>query len=610
MDRVSIIVPIFNAEKHLRKCLDSLVNQTYKNIEIILINDGSTDSTKEIISEYQKKHSKIIKVINQENQGIGASRNNGIKISTGKYIGFVDSDDFLELDMYEKMLNTLNKNKADIVICDYLQFSSTKKEIIKVGDKLSFNCTLLNNPKLINGIDYAPWNKVYKKELFNGVQFPIKLKYEDMNTIIKVFDKAKKISKINEPLYNYLINDSGETCSIGKRDFDSIIIIKDIIDYFSKYKDNKEIWLEIEKLSVGKLYYTLTSTMNLNYRKLSKKFAKDMIILFNKNFSGWKKRQLTKYSFLRKIIISNVIPYQLWISFRNPKLIKIVKSNIRKFKNKETFNKIKKINILNDEKSIKLILESNKSVARFGDGELDYAFGNKSQIGFQKSSDKLSKRLKEILESNTSNVILGLPITLKTLSNYNSESKYFWTNYIINNKEKLFPLANNNKTYVNTNFTRFYMDYSRKIGMTKKIKNIKKIWNNRNVIIIEGEQTKLGVGNDFFNNAKSINRIICPSKDAFSKYDLIFEEAKKIDKSKLILIALGPTATVLAYDLGMLGYQAIDVGHVDIEYEWYLKKAKEKTPIEGKFVNEAVGGDNVKEIKNSIYEKSIIKRIL
>jgi len=130
-------------------------------------------------------------------------------------------------------------------------------------------------------------------------------------------------------------------------------------------------------------------------------------------------------------------------------------------------------------------------------------------------------------------------------------------------------------------------------------------------LIIEGEKSRLGVGNDLFNNAKSIKRILCPAVNAFNVYDKIISEAKKIDQSILILLAIGPTSTILAYDLYKLGYQAIDVGHIDIEYEWFLRKAKKRTQIYNKFVNEALGNKfkiaNVTDIK---YYKEIISKII
>lgn len=153
--------------------------------------------------------------------------------------------------------------------------------------------------------------------------------------------------------------------------------------------------------------------------------------------------------------------------------------------------------------------------------------------------------------------------------------------------------------------TRPYMMYKDKSNARDKFNKWQKIWNEKELLIIEGEGSRLGVGNDLFYNVKSIERIICPSKNAFEKYEEILSTAKCYSKNKLVLIALGMTATVLAYDLSKCGYQAIDIGHIDIEYEWFLKGVKEKINIANKSVNEVQDGNIVCEIKDINYKKQI-----
>ena len=155
------------------------------------------------------------------------------------------------------------------------------------------------------------------------------------------------------------------------------------------------------------------------------------------------------------------------------------------------------------------------------------------------------------------------------------------------------------------------MAHKDKSKVSKYIKKLKKIWEQRDVVIIEGEASRLGVDNDLFDNIKSIKRILCPSENAFFFYNKILKEALKIDKNKLILLALGPTATVLAYDLYKAGYHVVDVGHVDIEYEWYLRNATKKVKIQNKYVNEAKNGNkNIKNINDKEYLNQIIAKIL
>ena len=153
------------------------------------------------------------------------------------------------------------------------------------------------------------------------------------------------------------------------------------------------------------------------------------------------------------------------------------------------------------------------------------------------------------------------------------------------------------------------MDFASKGASGGWFKSMRNIWHNRNVVIIEGAQSRLGVGNDLFDNARSIRRILCPPRNAFERYDEILAQAMSMEKDVLFLIALGPTATVLSYQLFKAGYQSVDAGHVDIEYEWWRMGAKRKVKIERKFVNEAIGGDRVKAPSDSRYQEQIYAQI-
>jgi glycosyltransferase family protein len=155
------------------------------------------------------------------------------------------------------------------------------------------------------------------------------------------------------------------------------------------------------------------------------------------------------------------------------------------------------------------------------------------------------------------------------------------------------------------------MEIKDKSKVLNYIKKLKQIWEQKDLLIIEGEKSRLGVGNDLFNNSKSIKRIICPAKNAFNLYDKIIDQAKKFDNSNLVLLALGPTSTVLAYDLFKLGYQVIDIGHIDIEYEWFLRKATKKIQIRNKYVNEVYGDKyKIKKVKDKKYYEEIKSIIL
>lgn len=271
------------------------------------------------------------------------------------------------------------------------------------------------------------------------------------------------------------------------------------------------------------------------------------------------------------------------------------------------FHKFPKV--LSIDESIDEIINNNCSIARFGDGEIRLI--NNENITFQKPNEELSKRLKEIINSNEKNILIGLPdvFCFKDINRSVRQRKLFYKKEIVL-EYKIYKSIRNDKKFINTHMTRPYLEYKDKSNAENIFNNLKKIWDNKDIVIVEGEGSRLGIGNDLFDNVKSINRILCPARDAFDKYDEILNKCKEIDKNKMFLLALGPTATVLAYDLGMDGYQALDLGHVDIEYEWFKMGVIEKVKIEGKFTNEVKGGQVVEEIHNAEYEKQIIAKIL
>ncbi|MEI8128057.1 MAG: GT-D fold domain-containing glycosyltransferase [bacterium] len=209
------------------------------------------------------------------------------------------------------------------------------------------------------------------------------------------------------------------------------------------------------------------------------------------------------------------------------------------------------------------IIKNKKSICRYGDGEFRIALDD--TIGFQQTNEELKIRLREILLSNDENILIAVWDFFGDLSPYNHYAKTIARSYMYKLRFSIYDLLNLNKTYWNAFITRFYLELEDKNLSEIYFNKLKQIWNKKDVVIIEGEFSKIGHGNDLLDNANSVQRILCPPKNAFDKYNEILEYTKTISKEKQILIALGPTATVLAYDLAKLGYWAIDIGHADIE---------------------------------------------
>ena len=211
--KISIVVPIYNVEKFLPFCLNSIINQTYKNLEIILVDDGSTDSSLKICNEYAS-HDKRIQIIHQENHGLSYSRNRGIEIATSDYISFIDADDIIAPDFYEYLLHLLTSNNADIAECKFIKINETDLPSYTFPASSDSTFLVLNSIEALNRIhndnldicvnSVVVWNKLYKISLFNDIRYPIGKIHEDEYTTYKLFHKAKKIISSNKKLYGYV----------------------------------------------------------------------------------------------------------------------------------------------------------------------------------------------------------------------------------------------------------------------------------------------------------------------------------------------------------------------------------------------------------------------
>ena len=252
--------------------------------------------------------------------------------------------------------------------------------------------------------------------------------------------------------------------------------------------------------------------------------------------------------------------------------------------------RLKRIKIMRTLSTIRYIKKNNVSISRYGDGEFGIIL-NKLDIGFQQRSDDLAQALRNVLSSENNRLLICLPRCMNYVYGMKSKANEFWHFYSINNYNDVSSLIyqSGKKNYVfgDTMLTRPYMDWKSRLSARIKFIALMSIWKNKDLLIVEGEQTRLGVGNDLFDNAKSIKRILAPAKNAFSQYSQIKKCVLNHYNGEIVLLALGPTATVLAADLSNNGIQALDIGHIDIEYMWYIMKAKEKIAIPNKFTNES-----------------------
>ncbi|MGS2779046.1 glycosyltransferase family 2 protein [Robertmurraya sp. GLU-23] len=251
MNKISIVVPIYKVEKYLEKCLDSIICQTYKNLEIILVNDGSPDRCKEICDDYCKKDHRV-RVIHKENGGLSSARNAGIEIATGDYIGFVDGDDYIEKDMFETLYRLALEHNADVVECS-LNIVEGKSSTsihsngeVEVGDNIYSLKRLLQFP-----YRNVAYNKLYKKEMFESLRYPNKL-YEDGFVTYKIFHRIKKYVFIALPLYNYIKREESIMArqkQYSLKNLDGLEVQEERYEYLKKVVSDKSI------LSLARRHY-------------------------------------------------------------------------------------------------------------------------------------------------------------------------------------------------------------------------------------------------------------------------------------------------------------------------------------------------------------------
>lgn len=308
---VSVIVPVYNVEKYLDECLSSLVNQTLSELEIIVVNDGTKDNSQSIIDHYVKQYpNKVVSLI-KENGGLGDARNYGIPYAKGEYIGFVDSDDIVHLEMYEKMFNKAKLEDSDLVLCDLEYFYETSSEkMVKEGlvqiENIDVNKTVFLSPLFA-------WNKLYRRSLFieSGLKYPIGLWYEDIPVTVPFFTLAKKISYVHETLIYYR---QRSTSIMGSVDNPKVKDIFDImhlcLTYFKDHNLLETYYDEIEFLFLEHLMLNGGFRFLLSYKY--KDYLAFSIDTLDLNFPHWRNN---KYLF--------TLPrrYQIYIKYMHSFMI-------------------------------------------------------------------------------------------------------------------------------------------------------------------------------------------------------------------------------------------------------------------------------------------------
>lgn len=305
---ISIIVPVYNTEKYLKKCLDSLVNQTYENIEIIVVNDGSPDDSDSIIKEYERKYPKLVKGYTKKNGGLSDARNYGIKKCKGDYVAFVDSDDWVELNMFEVMHNYLINNNYDLVVCDtfmeYENYNTVLKSNLHYSDDDIKNY-IISYP--------MAWIRLFKRDLFKDDYYFTKgILYEDLCLTPLFVNQNIKIGFCEIPMYHYLQRDGSIMNQLEFNDklYDIIKVLNHVYDEFSVNNNLDKYHDEVEYLYITHLLRSTTLRF-LNYKDGKNKLKNINEILVDK-FPDWKKNIYFKKSSMKLKLVCYLAIHRMY----------------------------------------------------------------------------------------------------------------------------------------------------------------------------------------------------------------------------------------------------------------------------------------------------------
>lgn len=254
--KISVIVPVYNTEKYLSKCLDSILNQTLKDIEVIVVNDGSKDNSQTIINQYKNNDSRIISIL-KDNGGLSDARNVGIEKALGKYIAFVDSDDYIAAEMFKKMIDLAEEHQSEIVLCDLVKVDENGIEFrdLPQSPQLSSKIILKENFTIFGEMSCFACNKIFKKTLFENHKFRKGIHFEDIELIPKLVLDSTIISKINEPFYKYFERQDSITKTHTTKGLDMFLAVNEVTNYFYKSKYNT-FATELKRFQIIQGYYS------------------------------------------------------------------------------------------------------------------------------------------------------------------------------------------------------------------------------------------------------------------------------------------------------------------------------------------------------------------
>lgn len=290
MPKVSVIVPIYNVEKYLEKCINSLLSQTLEDIQIILVNDGSKDNSGNIAKEYEQNNKDRVIYVEKENGGLSDARNYGLKYATGDFIAFLDSDDYIEKNAYEEMYNKAIEENADYVECDFIWEFPNK---IRVDKQYPYK----NKKEMLSFVRVVAWNKLIKRQLItdNNLEFPKGLRYEDVEFTYKLIPFINKFTYVDKPFIHYVQREGSIANVQNERTAEIFTVLDNVIEF---YKKNNIYEKYRDELEYNYARYLLCSSLKrmckIKDKSIREKLLTENWERLNSNFPNWKKNVILK----------------------------------------------------------------------------------------------------------------------------------------------------------------------------------------------------------------------------------------------------------------------------------------------------------------------------
>ena len=288
--QVSVIVPVYNVEAYLPTCLDSLVNQTLADIEILVVNDGSTDGSAAIAKEYAARDARI-RVFDKENGGLSDARNFALPHARGEYIAFVDSDDYVDTATYATMVDKAHEADADVVVCAYTEIRYGTATLLSFADAMDFyGHSVTESPRLLDSANSYAWNKIYRRSFWmeHGFAFPVGQWYEDSALIYNVLGSANRVACVDRPFYHYTVKRAGSiTGTVNEKIFDALLSVESILRFYQTLPQTPALQEQVYCLCLRHALVRLQNFPRTKNRRLARAYIRRCYAFFDANLPGW-----------------------------------------------------------------------------------------------------------------------------------------------------------------------------------------------------------------------------------------------------------------------------------------------------------------------------------